>query len=121
MTDLGDLPEPVRHLRLDADFNHKRTVHRLLPTRQGSERKEVWVREKKIGYGAYGEVWLESRQKNRRSTSAATELRAVKCIHACVPRRAYGRELEALTTFSSNKSKVNTNQYQGVPSTNNVC
>ncbi|KAK2597906.1 hypothetical protein N8I77_012659 [Diaporthe amygdali] len=107
MTDLEDLPELVRHLQLEAVFKHTRTVHKLLRPRQGSQKQETWIREKKIGHGGFGEVWLERKLDGRRSASDAAELRAVKCIHSSLKRRDYVRELEALATFSSNKSKYN--------------
>lgn len=108
MTDTNDLPELVRHLRLDATFQQGRTVHKLIQTRRGSQKRETWIRQRKIGHGGFGEVWLERKEPNAQDTIAARapELRAVKCIHASLQRRDYVRELEALATFSSNKNKV---------------
>lgn len=108
MTDLRDLPELVQHLRLEADFKHDRTVHKLLRTRHGAPKHETWMREKKIGHGGFGEVWLERRLEKTRRTSDGrkSRLRAVKCIHSSLQRKDYVRELEALATFSTNKTKV---------------
>lgn len=108
MTDINELPELVRHLRLEATFQQGRTTHKLLRTRRGSPRHEKWTREKKIGHGGFGEVWLERKESYAQDPRAqrGPELRAVKCIHASLKQRDYARELEALATFSSNKDKV---------------
>lgn len=103
MTDINELPELVRHLQLDATFQQGRTVHKLIQTRRGSQKRETWIRQRKIGHGGFGEVWLERKET---IAAGAPELRAVKCIHASLQRRDYVRELEALATFSSNKNKV---------------
>lgn len=107
MTDIHELPELVRHLRLEATFQQGRTTHKLLRTRRGSPRYEKWTRQKKIGHGGFGEVWLERKELYAQDTRAqrGPELRAVKCIHASLKQRDYARELEELATFSSNKDK----------------
>lgn len=107
MSDLNELTDLVRHSRLDAAFQKDVTIHKLLRNRGGLQHHETWIREKKIGHGGFGEVWVERRWENTTGAGQLkAEFRAVKCIHASSERRDYMRELEALATFSSNRNKV---------------
>jgi hypothetical protein len=67
-------------------------------------RKEHWQRQKEVGSGGFGSVWLEKCIKGGRSgdTAQSGALRAVKQIDMD-PRHGsfdYNRELEAITKFS---------------------
>ena len=67
-------------------------------------RQEVWVREKLLGHGGYGMVWLERMAKGSQTTP---EFRAVKQIRVQKPITdgdLYIRELEALAKFSQDKA-----------------
>ncbi|KAI0177506.1 kinase-like domain-containing protein [Pestalotiopsis sp. NC0098] len=65
------------------------------------EVKELWARKRKIGKGAYGQVWLESCSKG----PTVGSLRAVKIIPKILGNveTNYKRELEAITKFSQAK------------------
>lgn len=99
------MPELVRHSRLETAIQQDLTVHTRLRGRRGIGSKEVWVRERIIGHGGYGQVWVE-RQLESPERSTTPNLRAVKCIYAPSAKpRDYVRELEALAKFSSNPRK----------------
>ncbi|KAK4452641.1 kinase-like domain-containing protein [Podospora aff. communis PSN243] len=110
MADEAALPELVRDSRLQASSRGDVTVHTRPPGRRGVSRQESWVRDRILGSGGYGTVWLEKEVKTageHRDASAA-RLRAVKCVEIPAPnsQRASGkyvRELEALAKFSQNK------------------
>lgn len=103
MAGFEELPELVRQARLETKIRRDRTTHTRLRSHRRDSTQEVWVKQKTIGQGGYGQVWVE-RKSN--STRATPELRAVKRILTTTQRRDYVRELEALAKFSSNKSKV---------------
>jgi hypothetical protein len=68
-------------------------------------REETWEKQREIGHGAYGSVWLEEC-----FTGFETKVRAVKSIKKCNPyrpsessNRDFARELGAVTKFSHPK------------------
>ena len=64
------------------------------------KKSEHWQREKKIGDGGFGEVWLERCTKGN---SHGHDVRAIKQME--VRRQVdYGRELEAIAKFSHPKA-----------------
>lgn len=79
--------DDVLNLKLEATIRDKYTVHRV-----GQRGKEKWVREKVIGQGTFGRVWLE------RQTSSGT-FRAVKEVgkHVQVD---HLKEIRAIAEFS---------------------
>lgn len=94
------LPELVRDSLLDTQFVSGITVH-TYPGPRG-DRQEVWKREKSIGSGGSGRVWLETCIDGH---SQGPSQRAVKCvpIGASSEVISYSRELEALAKFSQRK------------------
>ncbi|KAJ5958090.1 Tetratricopeptide-like helical [Penicillium vulpinum] len=83
------------------------TVHAYHEPNPNSRRRlvtrtEHWRREKKIGSGAYGSVWLEKCTQGARSDR---EIRAVKQIEISGRFGAidYNRELEAIAKFSHSR------------------
>ncbi|KAH8737297.1 kinase-like domain-containing protein [Ilyonectria robusta] len=99
------LPDLVRDSKLDTRFlPDGATQHTFYVTpphasrRQRARVDEVWRRERKLGKGGYGDVWLE-RCDSGPSTGT---LRAVKEM-LIKPLMDYSRELEAMTKFSHEK------------------
>jgi len=103
------LPELVRDSRLQASLQGNVTVHTRPPGRRGISRHESWVRERILGNGGYGVVWLERKVETAdKNDGSATRLRAVKCVRIPPSRSQleggkYVRELEALAKFSQDK------------------
>lgn len=99
------LPELVRDSELEASFLPNphipvATIHTKSSGRR-TIRQDIWIREKKLGHGGYGIVWLE---RNNGSSQGDSELRAVKELKVQGSRGMdYVRELEALAKFSQEK------------------
>lgn len=104
------LPELVRDSELkatatDGDY----TVHPQPFSRRSKGRGNTWVREKNLGRGGYGEVWLERKVDGDNSLP---RLRAVKSIRVPEAKTIFElnggrciRELEALAKFSQDNFK----------------
>lgn len=106
MSSASDL---LDHFKLDAEVFPEYTLHtsyRANRTR-GLRKEKVearWDRQRSIGQGSFGEVWLEVKFQG---TGAATDERAVKIINKSQMstfKIDYRREISALATFS--KSQV---------------
>jgi len=111
------LPDLVEDSKLHTEFRNGLTVHHfhelgLANSKRPVRKEQFWTREKQIGFGGFGRIWLE------RSTlcEGERELRAVKELE--VPpndkgRRTravkmYLRELEAFAKFSQRKVSFST-------------
>lgn len=97
----------VQDAELQTRFYPEYTVHIYIesgPTvrERAILREEHWKRQRFVGGGAHGSVWLERCEKGQREV----ELRAVKEVVKC-PHDSrhidYGRELEAISKFSNRK------------------
>ena len=104
------LPDLVRVSRLETptELGSHRTQHIQYVTgstsRQRRIRKEeIWSRERGLGGGAFGVVWLERCTEGERKG----ELRAVKQIQKLESSGEYYRELEAIALFSHDKACLN--------------
>ncbi|KAI1377834.1 kinase-like domain-containing protein [Hypoxylon crocopeplum] len=96
------LAELVRDLRLDTEFEGDDTIIHLYHDRPGHRaipRRETWKREKMLGSGGYGEVWLEKQVENP-SWLAVKQISA-KCSQSIVDLCKV--ELEAFAKFSRQK------------------
>lgn len=98
---MSRLPDLVRDSRLETRFHTKYTSHIYHEADPSSrqrqvERKEYWKREKRIGRGGFGLVWLERCVKGQ----ANAEVRAVKQFPKPAKAKDYVRELEAIAKFS---------------------
>ncbi|KAI1416097.1 kinase-like domain-containing protein [Hypoxylon sp. FL1857] len=107
MTTAPRMPELVQDSRLEVTFYPNASVpNRTIHTRPSSRRtikNEIWIREKRLGAGGYGTVWLERRDTGGRRSH---EYRAVKELRIRSPRKSnedYVRELEALAKFSQER------------------
>ncbi|KAI0444862.1 kinase-like domain-containing protein [Xylaria telfairii] len=103
----GDIPEAVRDARWEADFqpNPSYPSYTVNTQRAGRRiiRREVWIREKRLGHGGFGVVWLEKAHSvNQLSVGkrAVKELRIAQDDHR---RRGCIHELVALVKFSQKK------------------
>jgi hypothetical protein len=106
------LPDLVRDSQLETHFLpdwNTETVHthqELDPTSRWRQvsRSEHWQRQKKIGGGAFGTVWLETSSKGVHNIEA----RAVKQIEINQHSKQidYNRELEAIAKFSHQKVRL---------------
>ncbi|KAK2756397.1 hypothetical protein FQN54_005289 [Arachnomyces sp. PD_36] len=100
---MARLPDLVRDSKLETRFLHAETIHIYDEPDPSSRRRlvsrsEHWERQKKIGGGGFGSVWLEKCTKGGRDI----KVRAVKQLEK--DRRFghlnYNRELEAVAKFS---------------------
>ena len=102
MSRVSDL---VQDAELQTRFHPEYTVHIYTetgPRERAILREEHWKRQKFVGGGAYGNVWLEQCVKGHREV----ELRAVKEVVKSPPDSKqinYNRELEAISKFSHQK------------------
>ncbi|ORY03420.1 kinase-like domain-containing protein [Clohesyomyces aquaticus] len=101
---MSRLPDLVRDSQLDTQVRPEYTRHLYVETdptsgQRAIEKKEYWKREKRIGSGGIGIVWLEKCFRGKRNA----ELRAVKQFPRPAKTRDLVRELEALAKFSHPK------------------
>jgi hypothetical protein len=104
---LQDLPELVRDSHLEATFHPNadipnETTHLKYRGRRRPQ-QERWARQKILGRGGFGIVWLEKREPEG---PTAYNFRAVKQLEVAKIRskqRDCVRELEALAKFSQAK------------------
>ncbi|KAI0525955.1 kinase-like domain-containing protein [Xylaria bambusicola] len=106
------LPELVRDSRLEATVNGDNIVHVYYerPGRRAEPQREVWKKERLIGSGGNGVVWLEKRLAARSEEAEEDQIhfRAVKQITSAQSRPVLEickSELEALAKFSTRKYK----------------
>lgn len=107
---MAQLPNLVTDSKLETGFragSPLETIHVFHESDRSSQRRlvsrsESWQRQKKIGCGAFGSVWLEKCTKGGRSDIG---LRVIKQIDRDprFPRIDYSRELEAIAKFSHQK------------------
>ncbi|OQE36829.1 hypothetical protein PENCOP_c011G07986 [Penicillium coprophilum] len=103
---MSRIPDWVLDFKLETHFlpdRRNETVHTYYEQESHSRRPikttEHWQREKKIGGGGFGEVWLERCTKGK---NHGHQLRATKQME--VRRQVdYARELEAIAKFSHSK------------------
>ncbi|GAB1317118.1 Serine/threonine-protein kinase ATG1 (Fragment) [Madurella fahalii] len=99
----GHIPDLVRDSWIETEFEHDFFRHFICeegrsPRERFIRREERWVREKELGRGAYGIVYLE-----RCAADGPPKLRAVKELKKFVVRGQeldYMMELEAIAKFS---------------------
>ncbi|KAK5050439.1 hypothetical protein LTR84_003720 [Exophiala bonariae] len=89
----------IEHFKLDAQVHDDHTVH-IEPARgmRKAPIEQIWHREKSLGHGAFGEVWLEAQKHQGPRTT-----RAVKLIQKSRMQQVnidYKRELLALAKLS---------------------
>ena len=94
-------PDLVRDSKLETRFVGGQTAHSYIGTDHSGRRiyrNEYWKRERLLGQGSYGQVWLE----NGTSGGNAGQLRAVKMVQKQpgLDYINYDRELEAVAKFS---------------------
>lgn len=101
------IPDIVRDFELQTRFlpDCSDTIHTyhesdLASGRRLVVREEHWRRQREIGSGTYGNVWLERCIKGGRS---GVKVRAVKQLPTAYSDIDYHRELEAITRFSHPK------------------
>ncbi|KAF2233265.1 kinase-like protein [Viridothelium virens] len=99
------VPDLVRDSKLETRHINGHTVHRYLEasgSRRRVLREEYWKREKDLGHGSFGRVWLEKCVKG----SNEGQLRAVKMVRNLSNSSStfdFRRELEAVAKFSNAK------------------
>jgi hypothetical protein len=90
--------------RLDVEVRDEHTIQLVRDSSSGANTEQIWVRQKSLGHGGFGEVWQESWRDSRRDW----HYRAVKICSEKKMQRAgvdYKRELSALAAFSESKVK----------------
>jgi hypothetical protein len=93
--------------KLETTYDGQDTCHEVFvsdnTSRQGRRRMEqAWRRERELGRGTFGQVWLE----RRISGPGAADLRAVKSISKFGSAIDYSRELEAIAKFSHDNASA---------------
>ena len=98
---MSRLPELARDSHLETTRTSEVTEH-FFAESPTVVRREVWRQKRRIGWGAFGSVWVEECIAGHRPDNSRE--RAVKVIHLSgVHSNVYGRELEALAKFSQRK------------------
>lgn len=112
MEQISDL---IRDSKLETHFLpdcNVEAVHRFQESDPASRRRlvtrsEHWRRQRRIGGGSFGSVWLEERTKGGRPGTGAQDgaVRAVKQIDIDTRLDSinYNRELEAIAKFSHSR------------------
>ena len=100
---MAQIPDLVQDSMLDTDFHpdleQTRHVQYVCTPKQRKLRKEqIWKREKGLGRGGFGIIWLERCIQG----DCKGEVRAVKMIRK-LQNSNYYRELEAIAIFSRTK------------------
>ena len=103
----------IRDSKLETHFLPGETVHTFqesdpISGRRLVTRSEHWRRQRRIGGGGFGSVWLEERTKGGRLRQDAGAVRAVKQIDmdtrlGSIDYKLYDRELEAIAKFSHSR------------------
>ncbi|KAI0439035.1 kinase-like domain-containing protein [Xylaria telfairii] len=102
------LPELVRDSRLETRLDGETTIHTYYdrPGRRAEPRREIWKKQRLIGNGGNGVVWLEKQLAGGPSKGSQARYRAVKQItlaQATSVLQVCKSELEALAKFSRRK------------------
>lgn len=102
------LPELVRDSRLETILDGDTTIHIYYdrPGRRAEPQREIWKKERLIGNGGNGVVWLEKQLAGSPSKGSQARYRAVKQItlaQATSVLQVCKSELEALAKFSRRK------------------
>lgn len=97
----------VSDAELQTLFQPEYTVHTynesgLSSTERSIVRQEHWKRQKRIGRGSYGCVWLERCVRGQSDIAQRAVKEVIKCPHA-VKKVNYNRELETILKFSHRK------------------
>ncbi|KAJ5109650.1 hypothetical protein N7532_002295 [Penicillium argentinense] len=85
-------------VEFDSDVTHRITFRQSSTVRR-EERKDAWKKEKKLGSGSYGSVWLHRCM----ASDCAAKVEAVKMMrkqHLSAQRIDFYKELEAIAKFS---------------------
>ncbi|KAI9690150.1 MAG: hypothetical protein M1822_009111 [Bathelium mastoideum] len=102
---MAAVPDLVRDSKLETRHTNGHTIHRYLEAssnRRRVPREEYWKRERDLGHGSFGRVWLEKCVKG----NSKGELRAVKMVRNFSKSSSavdFNRELEAVAKFSNAK------------------
>ncbi|KAJ3576578.1 hypothetical protein NPX13_g3653 [Xylaria arbuscula] len=102
-----DIPESVQDSRWEADFEPNshvpyQTTNTLLTGRR-LLRRETWIRQKQLGHGGFGVVWLEKAHSANRSVVSLRAVKELRVSREDVRRHECIRELQALVKFSHRK------------------
>ncbi|CEJ58057.1 Putative WD40 repeat [Penicillium brasilianum] len=103
----------IRDSKLETEFLLDETVHRFqesdpISGRRLVTRSEHWRRQKRIGFGGFGSVWLEICNKGGRQDHRNQDGRAVRAVKQIDIDMQFGsidysRELEAIAKFSHSR------------------
>ncbi|KAK5635897.1 hypothetical protein RRF57_011609 [Xylaria bambusicola] len=103
----ADIPESVRDSRWEADFQPNphvpyQTTNTSLSGRR-LLRQEIWIRQKRLGHGGFGVVWLERAHPANQSSIRLRAVKELRVGREDLRRSDYIRELQALVKFSQQK------------------
>jgi hypothetical protein len=103
---MSRVPDWVLDSKLETHFlpgSKYETVHTYYEqeslSRRPIKKTEHWQRDKKIGSGGFGEVWLERCTKGNNNGYQVRATKEMEVRHQI----DYGRELEAIAKFSHSK------------------
>jgi len=103
----SDIPESVRDSRWEAEFQPNPSYPSQIVNTQYAGRRvirqEFWTRERRLGHGGFGVVWLEKVDSTSRSQVGLRAVKELRLSQKDDRRRQCIRELEALVKFSQKK------------------
>ncbi|EEU39540.1 uncharacterized protein NECHADRAFT_81826 [Fusarium vanettenii 77-13-4] len=104
---LQDLPVLVQDSHLEATFHPSaaiptETTHMTYWRRRGPQ-QERWVRQKMLGRGGFGIVWLEEREPKSHTSYNSRAVKQLDLEKLRSKKSDYVKELEALAKFSQAK------------------
>lgn len=114
------VPDLVRDSKLQTRHIDGHTIHRYLEassSRRRIPREEYWKRERDLGHGSFGRVWLEKCVKGNNEG----QLRAVKMVRNLSNSSSavdFNRELEAVAKFSNARVSRGLLHFKGLQSAN---
>ncbi|KAI3328098.1 kinase-like protein [Xylariaceae sp. AK1471] len=101
------LPEYVRDSRWEVEFQPNPSYPiRILNTQSSGRRlirREIWTREKRLGHGGFGVIWLERAHANSQLSPGVRAVKELRFGKNHEHRKECIRELEALLKFSQRK------------------
>ncbi|KAI1179947.1 kinase-like domain-containing protein [Nemania sp. FL0916] len=102
-----DIPDPVQDSRWEVEFkpnpHYPSQVVNTQPSGRRLLHQEIWIRERILGHGGFGVVWLEKAHSSNQLSAGVRAVKELKLGQEDDRRRECIQELEALIKFSHRK------------------